>query len=102
MFFRLHYFIEYSMEINDIKKLAVSAKLNFTDEDLKDWQTQLQGVFTWIDKLQEVDTTGVALQPSAKPALLRADEIKPFENMQGLISDFKESEDNMAKVKKIL
>ncbi len=90
------------MDISDIKNLAISAKLSFTDEDLKDWQSQLEGVFTWIDKLQEVDTTGVTLQPSAKPPLLRNDEVKLFESMQGLINDFKESEDNMVKVKKVL
>ena len=90
------------MEINEIKELARAAKLAYTEADLADWKAQLEGVFAWIDKLQEVDTSGVELKPSPKETVLREDEVKPFENTQQLVKDFKESEENMAKVKKVL
>ena len=90
------------MESNEIKELAKSAKLAYTDADIADWKNQLEGVFAWIDKLQEVDTGGVTLKPSSKETVLRADEVKSFDNTPQLVKDFKESEDNMAKVKKVL
>lgn len=90
------------MDIEKIKHLAASAKLDYTEADLTDWKEQLEGVFTWIDKLNEVDVTGVEITPSSQPMALREDIVKPFENMQGLINDFAETERNMAKVKKVL
>ena len=90
------------MESNEIKELAASAKLAYTDADILDWKAQLEGVFAWIDKLQEVDTSGAELKPSPKETVLRNDEVKPFENMKQLVTDFTESEAGMAKVKKVL
>jgi aspartyl-tRNA(Asn)/glutamyl-tRNA(Gln) amidotransferase subunit C len=49
------------MEVNDelIEKLATLARLGFTDEEKKEIRTDLQSMIAFVEKLKEIDTTGV-------------------------------------------
>jgi aspartyl-tRNA(Asn)/glutamyl-tRNA(Gln) amidotransferase subunit C len=50
-----------AMEVNDelIEKLATLARLGFTDEEKKEIRTDLQSMIAFVEKLKEIDTTGV-------------------------------------------
>ena len=50
---------------DDLKRLALLAKITLSDADVGALQTQLGGVFDLIDELQAVDTTGI--EPLAHP-----------------------------------
>ena len=50
---------------DDLKRLALLAKITVSDTDVTALQTQLSGIFELIDELQAVDTTGV--EPLAHP-----------------------------------
>ena len=50
---------------DDLKRLALLAKITLSDADVGALQTQLSGVFDLIDELQAVDTTGI--EPLAHP-----------------------------------
>ena len=68
------------MEINSalVENLAHLSRLYFTDEEKKEIETDLQRMISFVEKLKEIDTTGV--QPlqhmGASVNVLREDEIK--------------------------
>lgn len=67
------------MNVNDelIDKLANLARLKFNSEEKKDIKTDLQKMIGFIDKLNELDTTGVEplLHMSENMNVLREDEV---------------------------
>jgi len=69
-----------SMEVNDalVDKLANLARLQFNDEEKSGIKNDLQRMIQFVEKLNELDTTGVAplLHMSDNVNVLREDEIK--------------------------
>jgi len=90
------------MDIKYIERIAKSAKLKFTLEDLQDWSAKMEKIFTWIDALAQVDTSGVPADNISSRQDLREDAPKTFENIPAIISSFPAEEENMFKVKKVL
>jgi len=90
------------MNIEIIERLAKSAKLKFTPEDLKNWSAEMEKIFTWINQLERVDASGVEDAAAGPELFLRPDETRDFENIPAVISAFPSSEENMIKVKKVL
>lgn len=72
------------MNVNDelIDKLANLARLEFNDEEKKEIKKDLQEMIGFIDKLNELDTTGV------EPLLHMSDNINVFrdDEVAGMIS----------------
>lgn len=68
------------MKVNDelIDKIANLAKLEFNSEEKEDIKSDLQQMIGFIDKLNELDTTGVEplLHMSENINILREDEVK--------------------------
>ena len=66
------------MEVNDalIENLANLAKLRFNDEEKEEIKKDLQRMISFVDKLNELDTTGV----------------EPLLHMTGNINAFREDE----------
>lgn len=68
------------MEVNDalIEKLANLARLNFDEAGKTAIKKDLQNMIQFVDKLKELDTTGVEplLHMSDAVNILRADEVK--------------------------
>jgi aspartyl-tRNA(Asn)/glutamyl-tRNA(Gln) amidotransferase subunit C len=74
--------LENKMKISreDVLKVAALANLELTDAEVETYRGQLDDILTYIDKLNEVDTTGVepmtqVLVRSAADAALREDVI---------------------------
>ena len=72
------------MEVNDalVEKLANLAKLQFNDEQKTEIKSDLQKMIAFVEKLNELDTTGV------KPLLHLADEVNVLreDEIQGSVS----------------
>ena len=68
------------MEINDalIDKLAHLSRLEFKDDEKQEIRKELEQMIGFIDKLNELDTTGVEplLHMSENTNVFRADEVK--------------------------
>lgn len=68
------------MEVNDelITNLSRLARLEFNEEDKEEIKNDLQKMISFIEKLNELDTTGVAplLHMSDNVNVLREDEVK--------------------------
>jgi aspartyl-tRNA(Asn)/glutamyl-tRNA(Gln) amidotransferase subunit C len=68
------------MEVNEelINNLAQLSKLEFNDEEKNEIKNDLQKMIAFIDKLNELDTTGVEplLHMSENVNMLREDEVK--------------------------
>ncbi len=68
------------MEVNEelVEKLAHLARLTFKDEEKQKMKRDLQQMITFIEKLNEVDTTGVEplLFMTDEVNVLREDELK--------------------------
>ena len=73
-----HYFC--FMEVNDtmVDKIAHLARLQFNEAEKTSIKTDLQRMIAFVEKLNELDTTGVAplLHMSSNINVLREDEIK--------------------------
>jgi aspartyl-tRNA(Asn)/glutamyl-tRNA(Gln) amidotransferase subunit C len=50
---------------DDIRKVAILARLEFSEQELVDLTDQLGKIVTFVEQLSEVDTTGV--EPLAHP-----------------------------------
>lgn len=68
------------MKVDDalIENLAHLARLQFTEEEKAGLQKDLQSMIAFVEKLKEVDTTGIAplLHMSSEVNIFREDEIK--------------------------
>lgn len=68
------------MEVNDalVEKLANLARLQFNDSQKEGIKNDLQRMIQFVEKLNEVDTTGVEplLHMSEQVNILRDDEVK--------------------------
>ena len=68
------------MEVNDtmVNKLANLARLKFDDAEKEAIKNDLQKMIQFVEKLNELDTTGVEplLHMSGNVNVLRADEVK--------------------------
>jgi len=77
------------MEVNDemVDKLANLARLQFNDMEKQSIKTDLQKMIQFVEKLNELDTTGVEplLHMSDSVNVLREDEVKgSIERAEGL------------------
>ncbi|ACC97634.1 Glutamyl-tRNA(Gln) amidotransferase, C subunit [Elusimicrobium minutum Pei191] len=90
------------MDTKYIEGLALSAKLKFTQEDIKDWNENMSNIFQWLDQLEQVDTSGAKADFAQIPQHVREDIAVISQDREAIVCALPEVEDNMAKVKKVL
>lgn len=66
-----------SVTLDDVKKIATLANLEFNDTDLQRYTYQLNGILEYVDKLNEIDTSSVeeTHHPIRYDNVFRSDEI---------------------------
>lgn len=71
---------------NDIAHLAKLARLEVTDEQAERWAGQLTNVVSYVEQLQQVDTTGVTTDTgvSGLQNILMADEMQPENDLANI------------------
>ena len=94
------------MEVTEqmIQHLANLSRLSFTEEETKSFKDDLQGMIAFVEKLQEVDTTGVEPVQHMGDAvnILREDELKGSISRQEALLNSPVKDDAFFKVPKVI
>jgi aspartyl-tRNA(Asn)/glutamyl-tRNA(Gln) amidotransferase subunit C len=96
------------MKLNkeQIKHIAKLARLDLSDEELETYGGQLVDILNFVDKLQEVDTSGV--EPMAHTTgsenVLREDEVESWneQEVDNALNQAPELEEREVKVRRVL
>jgi len=95
-----------SLDIQQIDHLAKLARLSLSEEEKKIYASQLEGVFAYFQKLQELETTGIEPINQIIPLenIFCADDVVNYseENQQKIIDNAPDKSGRHIKVKKIL
>lgn len=101
---KLRYFC--SMEINQaiIDKLAYLSKLEFNAEEKKELQADLQNMLEFVNKLNELDTSGVEplLHITQNTNVLRADIAEQNFTKHEALQNAAKKDDSFFKVPKVI
>lgn len=68
-----------ALTMEDVRKVALLARLRLSDDELAVMQQQLSSILGYVDMLQEVDVTGVptTAQVTDVVNIVRPDEVRP-------------------------
>ena len=88
----------------DVKHVAQLANLTMSDQELKKFETQLEEILKYVDKLKEVDTDGVEItsQVTGMQNITREDISKPSLTQEEATSGTNSKHNGMFEVKQIL
>ena len=94
------------MDVNDalVDKLAHLSRLEFNDIDKQEIKTDLQRMIAFVEKLNELDLTGVEplLHMSDRVNVLREDEIKGSVDRESALKNAPLHDDKFFKVPKVI
>lgn len=87
-----------------IDRLAQLAKLKFSEEEKKELKTDLERMIEFVEKLKEVDTTGVEplLHITNAVNILREDEVKQTITKEEALLNAPLTDGNFFKVPKVI
>lgn len=88
----------------EILHIADLANLNLEEDKIEQYLLNLQDIlnFANIVNKQKVDGVGVTIGMNENSNVFRKDEIKEFENKEGLMANAPEQAQNMFKIPKVL
>ncbi|MCD6186907.1 MAG: Asp-tRNA(Asn)/Glu-tRNA(Gln) amidotransferase subunit GatC [Desulfuromusa sp.] len=88
----------------DVEHVARLARLTVVPEELKSLTEQMDAILGYVDKLNELDTTGVEPMAHAVPMsnVFREDEITPVIGTERALQNAPQSEDGYFKVPKVI
>ncbi|MFH1783760.1 MAG: Asp-tRNA(Asn)/Glu-tRNA(Gln) amidotransferase subunit GatC [bacterium] len=88
----------------DVEYVAKLARLEFSEEEKKQYTSQLGSIMEYISKLNELDTS--AVEPTSHAVdlknVFRADEVVPSPGAREILANAPEEEDGYFKVKKVI
>ena len=94
------------MEVTDtlIDKLALLSRLKFNDEEKKEIRNDLQRMISFVDKLNELDITGIEplIHMSDETSALREDEVKGQINREDAFKNAPDHDGQYFKVPKVI
>jgi aspartyl-tRNA(Asn)/glutamyl-tRNA(Gln) amidotransferase subunit C len=87
-----------------IKKVAKLSRLTLTDTDVTYYQGQLNGIFNWIDALQNVDVSEISLTVDQTTPQMheRADVVTAPNRVTEVLSNAPAANHNMFAVPKVV
>ena len=88
----------------EVLHIADLADLNIKEEEVQDYQKNLQEILGFMDILKNVDTDNVkeAIGTTRSINVFRKDEIKEFEDKESLLENAPDKESNMFKIPKVI
>lgn len=93
-----------AVTIEEVKKIAELARLSFTEEEYIQFTGEMNSILEYINKLNELDTTGV--EPMSHPAggvnFMREDELKPSVTAEEALKNAPAREENFFSVPKVI
>ena len=95
---------EAKITLKEVEQVARLARLELSDEEKERMRFQLDRILTYIDKLKELDITGVEPTSHAIPItnVMREDELKPSFPVEAMLANAPEREGDFFKVPKII
>lgn len=89
---------------DEIKKIAHLARLDFSEEEILAYTEELSKILDYFKELQEVDTSSVfpTFHPYKKKTPFREDEVRAFENLEGLLKNVPELKETSIVVPKVV
>ena len=94
------------MEVTDalIDKLALLSRLKFNEEEKKEIRNDLQRMISFVDKLNELDTSGITplIHMSDEIKVLREDEVKGQMNREEAFKNAPAHDGKFFKVPKVI
>ena len=94
------------MEVNDemVDKLANLSRLQFNDTEKQSWKKDLQKMIQFVEKLNELDTTGIEplLHMSDGVNVLREDEVQGSIERKEALKNAPEQDGVFFKVPKVI
>jgi aspartyl-tRNA(Asn)/glutamyl-tRNA(Gln) amidotransferase subunit C len=90
------------ISIEEIKKTAKLAKFDITEDEAQLYAAQMSDVLSWVEQLQNVDTTAGAEPRAQGYAQLRADGTALNPAAKDIAAAFNDKENNLLKVNKVL
>lgn len=93
-----------SISKEEILKVAKLAKLEFSEEELKTFDKDLNKILDYIEQLKEVDTSGVGTLDSIHPTdnVLREDKNIPSLTKEQSLQNAPEQQNGFFKVPKVV
>ena len=93
-----------SLTLDDVKRVAMLARIDVTDSESEKILEQLGGVFHLIEKMQSVDTSGVEPMAHAQDlvARLRPDVVTETDEHESFQSVAPQVEDDLYLVPKVI
>lgn len=87
-----------------VRRVALLSRLRLTDEEVAQFSSQLSAIVEYIEKLNELDTTGVEPLAHCLPLhnVFRPDEIQPSLPNENALANAPEDVDGYFKVPRIL
>ena len=88
----------------ELLHIADLADLNIKDEEVNDYLENLQNILNFADVINNAKTEGLeeTIGANENCNVFRKDEVKEFDNKEGLMQNAPEKERNMYKIPKVL
>jgi len=92
------------IDLQEIYQVARLARLKITEEEAERLMAQLNRILTYMDKLNELDTTGIEPMAHALPLTnaFRVDEVKPSLPPEEALANAPQGRDEFFTVPKVL
>ena len=89
---------------DDVRHIARLARLALSDDEVPRFTRQLGAILEYVDKLKEVDVSGVESTGHAVPLVgpLRRDEPRPFDVREAVLAGAPRAEEGLFAVPKII
>lgn len=92
------------IDLEQVRKVALLARLDLTEEEEQQFTEQLSGILDYINQLNELNTENI--EPTTRAIELsnitRQDELTPFDDRESILDIAPDREDEFFKVPKIL
>lgn len=86
----------------DVTHIAKLARIALTDAEAAEFQDQLADVLGYIDKLSEVDVSGIDVESNLPFGPLRPDEARPGLGQDAVVANAPESAEGQVRVPKVV
>ena len=88
----------------DVEYIAGLARLNFSDEELESYTSQLNEILSYVEKLNQLDTSNV--EPLSHPVenvnVFREDKVKPSIDREEALNNAPDRSELFFKVPKVI
>lgn len=89
----------------DVLKIAKLSRLHLSEEEVARYQTELEAILEYVEKLQSADTTGLkpTYQVTGLTNVVRADEVIDYgTNQESLLKNAPDKESGHFKVRRMV